>query len=73
MPCRSRNLALSRIGSTQAITSITGTGLPVSAQQAQLWYDQTRVAMLSDFPYPFAEAYFVLNEVAGPEIDADAG
>jgi hypothetical protein len=61
------NLALSRIGSTQAITSITGTGLPVSAQQCQLWYDQTRVAMLSDFPYPFAEAYFVLNEVEGPE------
>lgn len=61
------NLALSRMGSTQLITSITGTQLSPAASQCQVWYPQDRDALLSDFPWPFAEAYMVLNEVAGPE------
>lgn len=59
------NLALSRMGSTQVISAFDG--LSNEAIQGALWYPQTRDAILADFPYPWAEAYFVLPEVAGPE------
>lgn len=59
------NLALARMGSTQKITSFQD-GSDAAAQCAQ-FYPFDRDAMLADFPYPWAEAYNNLVEVAGPE------
>lgn len=59
------NLALSRIGSTQQITSFNDGSN--EAAQASLWYPQVRDSLLNDFPWPWTEAYVPLVEVAGPE------
>lgn len=59
------NLALSRMGSTQKITSFQD-GSNEAAQCAQ-FYPFDRDVMLAAFPYPWAEAYNNLVEVAGPE------
>lgn len=61
------NLALNRIGSTQTIASFAD-GSNEANQCARL-YPQSRDVMLCDFPLPWAEAYAVLDQVAGPEID----
>ena len=59
------NQALSRMGSTQQISSFTDNSN--EAMECALWYPSMRDAMLSDFPWPWAEAYYSLNQVAGPE------
>lgn len=63
------NQALSRMGSTQTITSLDISDRSNEAKQARLWYPSDRDAMLNDFPWPWAESYQVLDQVAGPEID----
>ncbi len=63
------NMALARMGSTQTITGLANTVTGNEANQARLWYPQDRDALLCDFPWPWAEAYMVLDQVAGPEID----
>lgn len=59
------NVALARMGSTQTITSFADGSN--EAAQCSIFYPFDRDAMLSDFPYPWAEAYFNLAEVVGPE------
>ncbi len=63
-------MALARMGSTIQITSL---GQPNSneAQQCSLFYPQDRDAMLADFPWPWAEGFAQLVQVAGPEIDGN--
>lgn len=61
------NLALSRVGSTQQITSFQDGS--TEAAQCLIWYPQSRDALLADFPWPWAESYMNLAQVAGPEID----
>lgn len=61
------NMALARMGSTQRISSFTDGSN--EAAQCGLWYPQDRDSMLNDFPFPWSEAYAVLDQVAGPEID----
>lgn len=63
------NQALSRMGSTQTITSLNISDRSNEAVQARLWYPSDRDAMLCDFPWPWAESYQVLDQVAGPEIN----
>lgn len=63
------NMALSRMGSTQTITSLAISDRSNEANQARLWFPQDRDALLCDFPWPWAESYQVLDQVAGPEID----
>ncbi len=63
------NLALSRAGSTQSITSLNDGSN--EAAQCLIWYPQTRDAMLTDWQWPWAEAFVVLVEVAGPETTQD--
>lgn len=65
------NQALSRAGSTQSITSLNPSDTSVEADQCRIWYPQDRDSMLADFPYPWAEAYLNLAQVAGPEIDGN--
>ncbi len=65
------NQALARAGSTQTITSLNPSDRSVEADQCRIWYPALRDAMLSDFPYPWAEAYLNLAQVAGPEIDGN--
>lgn len=59
------NSALNRIGSTQQITSFNDNS--IEAAQGALIYPNERNKLLSTFPWPFAEAYYDLTEVAGPE------
>ncbi len=59
------NTALARIGSTQSITSFDDGSN--EAAQCAIFYPGNRDAMLSDFPWPWAEAYDNLAQVAGPE------
>ncbi len=63
------NQALARAGSTQTITSLNPSDTSVEADQCRIWYPALRDASLCDFPYPWAEAYLNLAQVAGPEID----
>ncbi len=63
------NQALSRMGSTQTITSFADGSN--EADQCLLWYAQDRDALLNDFVWPWAEAYVPLAEVAGPETTND--
>lgn len=63
------NLALSRMGSSQQITSFQDGS--TEAAQCLLFYPQTRDACLNDFPWPWTEAYVPLAEVAGPETTLD--
>lgn len=65
------NQALSRAGSTQSITSLNPSDTSVEADQCRIWYPATRDSMLADYPYPWAEAYLNLAQVAGPEIDGN--
>lgn len=59
------NQSLARIGSTQTITSfLDGSN---EANQCAIFYPADRDALLSDFPWPWAEAYAPLVQVAGPE------
>jgi hypothetical protein len=56
------NMALTRIGSTQLITSLadqTNEGF-----QATLWYDQSREALLRDFAWPWSMKYGQLAQVS---------
>ncbi len=62
-------MALARMGSTQAISSLGVDDTSNEANQARIWYPSDRDALLCDFPYPWAESYFDLDQVAGPEID----
>ncbi len=61
------NMALTRIGSTQSITSLDDGSN--EANQCKIWYPQSRDVLLADYPYPWAEAYLVLDQVGGPEIN----
>lgn len=61
------NMALARIGSTQTITSFGDDSN--EAQQCLFFYPQDRDALLADFPWPWAEGYAQLAQVAGPEIN----
>ncbi len=65
------NQALSRAGSTQSITSLNPSDTSVEADQCRIWYPALRDASLADFPYPWAESYLNLAQVAGPEIDGN--
>ncbi len=56
------NMALSRIGSSQIITSLSDD--TDAAIQCNVWYEQTRDALLRDFPWPWAQAFAVLNQVS---------
>ncbi len=56
------NQALSRIGSSQIITSLSDD--TDAAVQCNVWYEQTRDALLRDFPWPWAQAFSVLNQVS---------
>lgn len=63
------SLAISRTGSTETISSLTeGSN---AANQCLIWYPQDRDASLTDFPWPFAQAYIPLVEIAGPETTQD--
>lgn len=57
--------AQSNMGSTQLITSLTDGSN--EANQCALWYPSMRDSMLCEFPWPWAEGYAVLAEVAGLE------
>lgn len=59
------NQALARMGSTQMITSFNDQSN--EAAQCAVFYPSDRDAMLSDFPWPWAEGYSNLVQVAGPE------
>jgi hypothetical protein len=61
------NMALARIGSTQSITSLADRSN--EARQCAIWYPQDRDVLLCDFPFPWSESYFNLDQVAGPEIN----
>ncbi len=63
------NLALTRAGSTQQITSMNDGSN--EAAQCLIWYPQDRDATLTDWSWPWAEAFVVLVEVAGPETTQD--
>lgn len=63
------NMALARMGSTQTITTLASTDRSNEAAQCRIWYPQDRDAILCDFPWPWAEAYAELDQVAGPEIN----
>lgn len=62
------NMALARIGVNARITDLATDVSPEGAQAA-IWYPQDRDALLCDFPWPWAEGYFQLDQVAGPEIN----
>jgi hypothetical protein len=57
--------ALSNMGSTQIISSLQDGSN--EANQCALWYPSMRDAMLCEFPWPWAEGYAPLVEIAGPE------
>lgn len=57
--------ALSNAGSAQTITSLNDGSN--EANQCALWYPSMRDSMLCEFPWPWAEGYAPLVEVAGPE------
>lgn len=59
------NQALARIGSTQTITSFADGSN--EANQCLIFYPADRDALLSDFPWPWAEGYANLVQIAGPE------
>jgi hypothetical protein len=59
------NLALSRAGSSQTISSFNDGSN--EANQGAIWYPQDRDATLCDWPWEWAEVYTPLAEVAGPE------
>lgn len=63
------NNALNRIGSTQQITSFSDGS--IEAAQAAMIYPSERNRLLNTFPWPFAEAYFDLVQVEGPETSGD--
>ena len=56
------NMALSRIGNSQRIDSLTERS--IQAEQCSLFYEQTRDTVLRDFNWPFATKFQVLAEVA---------
>lgn len=55
------NMALSRIGNSQRIDSLTERS--VQAEQCSLFYEQTRDWVLRDKPWPFATKFVSLAEV----------
>ena len=57
------NLALSRIGSTQIVTSLFPPDGSQGSIQSSLWYDFCRQDILHEFPWPWARKYGVLNLV----------
>lgn len=59
------NQSLAACGSTQQISSFQDGSN--EALQCALWYPSIRDAILADFPWPWAEGYLILAEVAGPE------
>jgi hypothetical protein len=59
------NQALSRVGSTQSISSFADGSN--EAAQCAIWYPAARDALLADFPWPWAKAEAQLAQVAGPE------
>lgn len=61
------NLALLRVGSTQAISSFADGSN--EANTCATAYPQCRDAVLADFPWPWAKAETPLAQVAGPEIN----
>lgn len=56
------NMALSRIGNSQRIDSLTERS--IQAEQCSLFYEQTRDWVLRDKPWPFATKFVDLAEVA---------
>ncbi len=56
------NLALSRIGVAQTVSSITETS--DSATQCNIWYPQCRDALLRDFTWPWAQAFAPLAQIS---------
>lgn len=65
------NLALTRAGSTQSITSLNISDTSVEASQCRILYPMLRDTMLNEFPLPWTKAYAELDQVAGPEIDGN--
>ena len=55
------NMALSRIGNSQRIDSLTERS--IQAEQCSLFYEQTRDWVLRDKPWPFATKFVSLAEV----------
>lgn len=56
------NMALSRIGNSQRIDSLTERS--VAAEQCSLFYEQARDMVLRDKPWPFATKFVSLAEIA---------
>lgn len=56
------NMALSRCGVSQIITSVDDDSDP--SIQCQVWYAQCRDSLLRDFPWPWAQAFVELNQIS---------
>src|SRR5690242_389598 len=57
------NLALSNIGQSDSIASIDEAS--TAARMCKLWFDQSRDAVLQEFPWPFATKAIALAQLTG--------